>query len=71
MLLLVLLHVFGVVMDWLLTGGNPIAAMVTGVKKVEDDADATHARGGSTVLGLLIAFGCLVVGYGLLRLTSF
>lgn len=71
MLLLVLLHIFGVVMDWLLTGDNLIAAMVTGIKKVEDDMDAADARGGSTVLGLLIALGCLIVGYVLVRFTEF
>lgn len=74
MLLLVLLHVFAVVMDWLLTGDNLIAAMVTGVKKVEDDdeaADVADARPGNLTLGILLVLGCLVVGYVLVRFTGF
>lgn len=71
MLLLVLLHIFGVVMDWLLSGDNLIGAMVTGVKQVADDSPAADARGGSLVLAVPIALFCLAVGALMVWLTSF
>jgi len=67
MIPLILLHVFGVLADWLLTGDNLIRAMIDGRKQLDDSA-AAHERplvgplravavaGGVLLLAALIVF---------------
>lgn len=68
--IMILVHVAGVLLDWLLTGDNLVAAMIGGRKRVEcefvDESAATNAprdaRGGNIWLALAIAVPLIVLG---------
>lgn len=65
--IMILVHVAGVLVDWLLTGDNLIAAMINGRKRVpvaqqDDTPPPRDARGGSIWLALAVAVPLAVFG---------
>lgn len=71
LLLLVLLHVAGVLLEWLVSGDNVIAAMIDGRKKIADDAQGVDARGGGPIRALLLAAAATLFGVFLAANTTF
>ena len=60
--LMVFIHIAGVIVDWVLTRDNIVAAMWHGRKRIEDTSSAVSARGGSVLLAAAIAVPLIVFG---------
>ncbi len=60
--LMVFIHIAGVIVDWVLTRDNIVAAMWHGRKRIEDTSSAVSARGGSVLLAAVIAVPLIVFG---------
>ena len=66
--LMVFIHIAGVIVDWVLTRDNIVAAMWHGRKRIEDTSSAVSARGGSVLLAAVIAVPLIVFGGYVIRL---
>ncbi|MDH3739605.1 MAG: cytochrome b/b6 domain-containing protein [Alphaproteobacteria bacterium] len=59
---MVFIHVAGVLVDWVLTRDNIVAAMWHGRKRIEETREAVDARGGHVWLAVIIAAPLVAFG---------